>query len=157
MYFAFDGKPPISGPILVLNGEGRISPEAFQSGNVNPLINNMCFPSEVSAAYAPTGKSLAVVTMVGVRKETDVDLEKLLRSELQRDWFPNVDIASWEKLKTYRIPYAQPAQDVTTNYTPRKLSEDVFVVGDYTESPTVHGAVKSGRLAAVEIIASSRT
>lgn len=152
MYFAFDGKPPISGPILLLNGENRLDANSFTASNHQAIINNMCFPSEVSSSYAPNGKSLAVVTMVGVRKESDQQLEALIRKELQQDWFPTVDINSWKMLKAYRIPYAQPAQD--GEYTSTKLVDNIFIAGDHTESPTVHGAVKSGRIIAEELIQS---
>ncbi len=52
IYFAAD-KAPMSEPILVLNGEG------------SELINNLCVPSNVNQSYAPPGKSLISVSVVG--------------------------------------------------------------------------------------------
>ena len=40
LYFALDGPPPVSEPLLVLNGQ------------TEGLLNNVCFPSTVSASYA---------------------------------------------------------------------------------------------------------
>ena len=40
LYFAIDGPPPLSAPILYLNGDG------------GGMINNCCFPSTVASTYA---------------------------------------------------------------------------------------------------------
>ncbi|MFP2902173.1 NAD(P)/FAD-dependent oxidoreductase, partial [Corallococcus sp. 4LFB] len=52
LYFAAP-EPPVEGPWLTLNGEGR-----------GP-VNNVAVMSEVSAAYAPPGQALVSVSVVG--------------------------------------------------------------------------------------------
>ena len=51
--------PPIPGPWLVVNGEGG-------------PINNLCVPSEAVPGYAPAGRSLVSVTILGAA-EPDLD------------------------------------------------------------------------------------
>ena len=75
LYFAIDGPPPLSAPILYLNGDG------------GGMINNCCFPSTVASTYAPAGKSLASVSIVGVPSGIgDDELVEAVRSELEA-WF----------------------------------------------------------------------
>ena len=52
LYFAAP-EPPVEGPWLVLNGEGR------------GLVNNVAVMSEVSRSYAPEGQSLVSVSVLG--------------------------------------------------------------------------------------------
>lgn len=75
LYFAIDGPAPLSTPILYLNGDGGPG-----------VVNNCCFPSTVAPSYAPAGKSLASVSLIGVPDVTDAELEKTVRAELEQ-WF----------------------------------------------------------------------
>jgi hypothetical protein len=49
-------KPPQEGNVLYLNGESD-----------GGIVNNACFPSEVSRSYAPAGRTLASVSTIGTR------------------------------------------------------------------------------------------
>ena len=81
---------PIPGAWLVLNGEGG-------------PVNNLCVPSEVATGYAPAGRSLVSLTVLGAA-EPDLDaVEHQLRG-----WFGS-PVAGWRHLRTYRIPRALPA------------------------------------------------
>ena len=71
---AIDGAPPLPTPILYLDGSKK--PEG------GALVNNCCFPSAVSPSYAPRGKSLASVSVVGVPDLDDAELETRCRAEL---------------------------------------------------------------------------
>ena len=51
--------PPIPGPWLVVNGEGG-------------PVNNLCVPSEVARSYAPAGRALVSLTILGAG-EPDLD------------------------------------------------------------------------------------
>ncbi len=68
------------------------------------------------------GKSLASVTVVGNPDCSDGELEARVRAHLT-EWFDGeggagksgvrtrgADVAKWKYLRTYRVPYAQPAQ-----------------------------------------------
>ncbi|CAN0391727.1 unnamed protein product [Pylaiella littoralis] len=158
LYFAIDGPAPVGGPILVLNGEGDKS-----SGPVN----NVVFLEQTAPSYAPEGKSLASVTVVGNPDCSDSELEVKVRSQLT-EWFDTqngggaevksglptrgADVAKWKHLRTYRVPYAQPAQTPPVRdegFYGRKVQvEDaIFVCGDHRATPTLDGAMKSGVLA----------
>ncbi|CAM9601396.1 unnamed protein product, partial [Hapterophycus canaliculatus] len=121
LYFGIDGPAPVSGPILVLNGEGA---------EATGPVNNVVFLEQTAPSYAPEGKSLASVTVVGNPDCSDSELEARVRSHLM-EWFDaqkgeggeggkaawksglptrEADVAKWKHLRTYRVPYAQPAQ-----------------------------------------------
>jgi hypothetical protein len=60
----------------------------------------------VSPSYAPPGKALVSVSLVGTYSDrSDEDLQAAVETEL-RDWFGK-ETATWRHLKTYRIPFAQ--------------------------------------------------
>ena len=125
------------------------------------LINNMCFPSTVSPAYAPDGRHLASVSLVGNFEDyTDEELERAVREELGRDWFPDSTgagaVSSWRHLRTYRIPYAQPPATVPTDLRrPVALVDGaVYTCGDHRESASLEGAIVSGVRAASAVLES---
>ena len=147
LYFGIDGTPPVKDPILILNGENNI--EADKPSPVLHKINNVCFPSQISRAYAPEGKTLASVTVIGTAVGAeDSEVETAVRAQLLQWWGDQVD--QWKLLKIYRIPYAQPAQ--TPPYAilgqPVQLTDNLFICGDHRGTATLNGAIESGRYAA---------
>ena len=139
-------EPPLKGPWLILNGEGT------------GLVNNLCVPSEVCPSYAHPGRALVSVSIIGDPEHDDATLEFRVREELTV-WFGPV-VQAWRHLRTYRIRYALPMQgpaDIDPREPPPHLSERVLVCGDYTQLASIDGALKSGRLAAETILASSQT
>ena len=160
LYFGFDGPPPISGPVLILNGENRLSQDAFEAPSVDESrvnINNICFPSEVSASYAPPGKSLASVTLVGdLEALSDAMLEKKVRDQMAEWWGESPK--EWTLLRIYRVPFAQPAQippyDFKGKYV--KLADDIYCCGDHRGSATLNGAIDSGLRTADSILSDMR-
>ena len=139
LYFAA-ARPPIEDPILVLNGEG--------SG----LVNNLCVPSQVSPGYAPSGRSLISVTVLGLPESSDEDLKKKVLDELT-DWFGAV-VKTWRHLRTYRIPYALPVRGGGMDSSPGgpRWGPGLYVCGDYLENASIHGAMFSGRRAAEAVL-----
>jgi predicted NAD/FAD-dependent oxidoreductase len=90
---------------------------------------------------------------VGVPDLDDASLEQKVRLELMDMFGPSVE--TWKHLRTYRIPFAQPNQQVPTN-----LNRDVrlgdsttYVCGDHRSPATFDGAMRSGRLAAEAVLA----
>jgi protoporphyrinogen oxidase len=144
-FFAAD-KAPIEEPILVLNGEGQ-----------GP-INNLCVPSQVSSDYAPPGKSLVSVSVLGVvPDDREGDLYNQVVEQLQ-DWFGSA-VAQWRPLKTYKIPYALPIQNppaLSPVAKPAMRQDGIFVCGDYLDTASIQGAMLSGRRAA-ECVAASKS
>ena len=47
MYFGLEGKPPVESPILILNGENKLSFARTEGEEPAATINNICFPSQV--------------------------------------------------------------------------------------------------------------
>jgi len=128
---------PIPGPWLVVNGEGG-------------PINNLCVPSEVVAGYAPQGRALVSLTILGAG-EPDLDA---VRRQL-RSWFGSV-VTDWRHLRSYRIPRALPAFPVGGSVAqPVRLAAGLYACGDHREHPSLNGASLSGRLAAEAVLADS--
>lgn len=141
LYFSADSSP-INEPVLLLNGT--------KSG----IVNNMFFPSTVAPSYAPKGKTLVSVSLIGeYEKTSDVELEKTVRSELS-SWFGAGVVDSWQHLRTYRIALAQPDQAPPTllQKSPR-VEQNVYVCGDHRHSSTFDGALVSGRRAVQALMA----
>ncbi|WP_411278105.1 protoporphyrinogen/coproporphyrinogen oxidase [Gaiella sp.] len=128
---------PIPGPWLVVNGEGG-------------PINNLCVPSEAAPSYAPAGRALVSLTILGAG---DPDLEAVLR-QLQ-GWFGR-GVTAWRHLRSYRIPQALPAYPVGGfAEQPVRLAGGLYACGDHREHPSLNGAMASGRRAAEAVLADS--
>ncbi len=112
-------------------------------------INEVAIPSSVATGYAPAGRSLVAVSVVGV--ETDrADLHESVVTQLG-DWFGEAAVSGWRHLKTYRIEHALPAFGPgrqRPDGEPPLLDSGVFICGDYRETPSIQGALVSGRKAA---------
>jgi len=140
VYFATD-EPPFSEPLLVLNGEGK-----------GP-INSLCFPSNVASSYAPDGKSLVSVTIIGNPDQGDQQIESAVRGQLM-EWF-GPGVKDWRYLRTYRILHALPMQippipDPTLR--PHQIRPSLFICGEYQNVASIQWAMVSGRLAAEAVM-----
>lgn len=128
-------EPPIPGPWLVVNGEGG-------------PINNLCVPSEAVPAYAPAGRSLVSVTILG---SGPPDLDAVGRQ--LRAWFGTA-ATDWRHLRSYRIPRALPRYPVGAQFgQPARLAPGLYACGDHREHPSLNGALASGRRAAEAVLA----
>ena len=143
LYFAAP-EPPFSGPCLVLNG----CRPAAHSGPINSLL---C-PSNLSAAYAPSGSALISVNCFGADTEPDL-LEAQVRRQLT-DWYGEC-VAGWRHLAVYRLPDALPRQGppVSAGAGARRASETLWVCGETVAPPSIHWALASGEAAAGALIA----
>lgn len=139
VYFAAE-QPPISEPILVLNGEPT------------GIVNNMCVPSLVAPSYAPPGVALVSVTVLGNPYQGDATLERLVRTQLA-EWC-GAAVHRWRHLRTYRILHALPEQSppAPTLREPQ-LGPGLFLCGDHRDTASINGAMASGRRAAEAVLA----
>ncbi|CAB9521752.1 Amine oxidase family protein [Seminavis robusta] len=156
LYYAFEGEAPVSDPLLILNGEGQ-----DRDSYASP-INNVCFPSVVSADYAPEGFGLCSVAILKGAMDAyqgkEEELDIAVRSQLA-DWFPDYskDIGEkWELKRIYYIPNAQPLQLGTASPATvnggrdsstilgRELPSGLFLCGDYMATASLNGALESG-------------
>ncbi|GJN33169.1 hypothetical protein PR202_gb21736 [Eleusine coracana subsp. coracana] len=142
IYFAAD-RAPISDPVLLLNGSGT------------GIVNNMFFATSVAPSYAPEGKVLVSVSLVGSFADRGDDAA--LAAEVVRElggWFGAEEVAAWRHLRTYRIGFAQPDQTPPTEPAGRepRVGDGVYVCGDHWCSATFDGAMVSGRRAAEALV-----
>lgn len=140
VYYAASA-PPVEEPTLVINGES------------DGLVNNLCVPSQVSDTYAPEGKSLISVTVLGIPAAEDAILDQQIRSQLV-GWFGK-QVQEWEPLRTYRIPAALPFQKAGS-LTPVEKSvvneQGLFCCGDYLDTASIQGALASGQRAGQAVL-----
>lgn len=139
LYFATSEKPPVSKPVIVLNGENK------------GLVNSLFVPSLVEKNYAPEGQHLISISIV---KENDLDDEELTDKVLSEmsEWF-GINVNSWEHLKTYHIKYALPKHGkLCEKVVFSKHSDDIYMCGDYFSYGSINSAILSGRKAAEDVI-----
>lgn len=121
---------PLREAIIVLNGS--------QSG----MVNNVCVPSDVSPRYAPAGRSLISITVLGTPQQAD--LETRVVAELE-SWF-GMQVHQWRHLRTDRIARALPEQTPNIGMVGPGFREHggVYVCGDHQWSASIEGAIISG-------------
>ncbi len=128
LYFESDKSLKLSGePYLIINS------------NENELIDHILPISGVAANYAPAGKTLISVNIVGTKEFS----ERNVQAELVK-WFGTEN--DWRHLRTYRIPEALPQffQDSASENN-LKISDFIYRCGDYTAYPSLNAAMKTGR------------
>lgn len=140
LYFAAD-TAPVSEPYLLLNGEGE------------GIVNSLTVPSIVAPSYAPAGRHLISVVVLGNHKPENGSLEAAVRNELA-GWFgPAVD--TWRHLKTFHIEHALPTQtppvpDPTQAADP--VQPRTYVCGEFKSVPGIQWAMLSGRRTAERVL-----
>lgn len=135
-YYAAD-ESPVSGPWLVLNGDGA-----------GP-VNNFAVISQVAPSYAPAGKHLISATVLGTQQLTDIQLGGFIIAQM-KNWFGKV-ASTWKFLRSYRIVHAQPQQYPGALQPPQRpvsVRPGVYVCGDHRDNASIQGALVSGRRAA---------
>ncbi len=138
-------EPPVREPILVLNGDGA-----------GP-VNNFSVISEVAPSYAPPGKHLISVTVLGTQALTEVQLGGFIIAQM-KNWFGKV-ASSWQLLRSYRIAHAQPQQfpgALEPPQRPVRTRPGVYVCGDHRDNASINGAMASGRRAAEAVVSDLR-
>jgi phytoene dehydrogenase-like protein len=134
---------PVAAPDLVLDADG------------GGPVNNLAVMSDVAPRYAPRGSSLVSVSVVGVPPLETTELDRQARRQLS-GWYGG-EVADWELIATYSIPYAQPRQDVQdlpTLAREVRAGERTWVCGDHRDTGSIQGALVSGRRTADAILGS---
>jgi protoporphyrinogen oxidase len=124
---------------LELDGESYL----IINSNADELINHLLIASDVAPSYAPAGKTLISVNIVGNKEISDDDLKEQVQAELVK-WF-GAEYA-WRHLKTYRIKDALPQFfQKTATENNLQINEYTYRCGDYTAYPSLNAAMKTGR------------
>jgi phytoene dehydrogenase-like protein len=117
-------------------------------------VNHVCVPSAVAPSYAPPGQALISASVVGVPRESDAELERVVRVQLAGWYGPAV--RGWRLLRIDRIVKALPSQPVgwlEPVERPVQLGPRLFVCGDHRDLGSLHGALRAGRRAAAAVVA----
>ena len=140
-YYAAD-ECPVPYPMLVLNGDGA-----------GP-VNNFTVLSQVAPSYAPAGKHLVSVTVLGTQKLTEAQLGGFIIAQM-KNWFGKV-ASTWQYLRSYRITHAQPQQfpgALEPPERPVRIRPGIYTCGDHRDNASIHGAMVSGRRAGEAVFA----
>lgn len=140
VWFGADASP-LPDPILMVNGKGA------------GTIHHVAPMSKVSAELAPKGRHLLAATMLSCPRSPDGDLAKSVRYEL-RDWFPKLDVDSWQPLAVTRVPIGQMAQPVGFREArmPGNPEPGLYVAGEGTTYAGLDGAFRSAHDASAGVL-----
>lgn len=120
--------------VLVVDGQSR-----------GPVINTVVL-THALPSYASDGRTLISASALGVdHAETDIrrHLSALYRTST----------LNWDLVAAYPIPYALPFHQVGTPLEQEvNLGGGLFVAGDHRDTPSIQGALASGRRAAQAVL-----
>ena len=109
-----------------------------------PVINSIVLSNMVKS-YAPPQRSLLSTTTIDSASESEV------RRHLSMMW--GVQTQSWPLIAKYEIPKSLPIFGIRHHtVTSARVSDNVFIAGDFRTAPSQNGALLSGRLAAQELL-----
>jgi phytoene dehydrogenase-like protein len=133
-YHSTSEKLSHSRSLVVTNGKG--------------VVNSVVI-SDVAESYAPAGRHLISTTALATLAESD------LHRQLDALWSTNT--RSWELVGRYEIGESLNLHRAGfTALSGKQFSPGLYLAGDFTDLPSQQGAMRSGRLAAEEIIRSQR-
>ncbi len=136
-YYFTTSENPAWGPWLVL-----VPPQAKMA------VNHVAVMSEVSKSYAPAGQTLIAANVLGrvspdTEKQVVADLEKIAQRPLHL-----------QLLQTKTILKALPVVPLAPKGTPElyfRQKNRIYQCGDFLSNPSIHFALKSGRLTGLQI------
>ncbi|MDL5052311.1 NAD(P)/FAD-dependent oxidoreductase [Oscillatoria laete-virens NRMC-F 0139] len=138
--------PPYEEPILTLDS----GPESF--------IQTLSVQSNVNPGYAPAGQALICLSVVPTPAQMALDdaaIESKLRTTCEA-WF-GAAVNDWRLLRIDRIRDALPECGAGEKFAPlleEKSRTGIELSGDWLESPSLNGALASGRKTAEKIMIS---
>jgi phytoene dehydrogenase-like protein len=141
LWFAAE-RAPFTQPLIALDGA--------RSG---PALN-VAVMTNVAAEYSRDGRSLVVAACPGLGRggEVPADLVDQVRRQLT-GWF-GPQVQDWQHLHTHVIAHGQP--ESSPAFSPKRRvgwSEGIFVCGDHRDTPSIQGALFSGRRCADALLA----
>lgn len=137
-YYHAAATPPVDEPLLILDGTGA---RRFATSIV---VTN------AAQSYAPEGRSLISTSVLGDGSGED---EAVVRCRLADAL--GTSTSDWTSVATYRIPAALPAIPAPMGSVrkPVRLDDGRYVAGDHRDTPSIQGALVSGRRAARAVLA----
>lgn len=131
LYFSADFSPMAGKKYLTLNPNRR------------QLVHHMCVPSDISAGYAPAGKTLISVTLRDAKGISKVRQVEQAKRELN-EWFGS-SVNAWRLLDQQEIPQAVSFYAGNSDPIDYQISENIYRCGDYLAYPSLNAAMKTGR------------
>ncbi|GCE27869.1 amine oxidase [Dictyobacter alpinus] len=146
----------VSAVCLYFAGNERLYNQRKILLNADPhaYVNNAVLLTNIAPTYAPPRKHLLSATVLGKPGEDDEQIAERSKTEIA-GWFPQHDLSHWQLLAVYRIPFAQFFQPPGTfDALPTNQTDmpGLYVVGEYTQSSSIQGAMRSGEVAARELL-----
>lgn len=135
VWFAAEN-PPVPDKLVVLDGE-----------RTGPALN-VAVMSNVAPEYAPAGRALVAAACPGIAAD---GLEPAVRAQLRAWW--GAPVGAWRHLRTDVIEHGQPAS--SPPFAPKRrvaLGDGLFVCGDHRDTPSIQGALFSGRRTAAAVL-----
>lgn len=116
------------------------------------LVNNLVFMDDVSKSYSTNGRSLLSVTVL----ESDLSEKELIEAvKLELEEVSGVKAEYFQLVKAYYISHALPFLEdpkYSIPMTECKITDHVYLAGDYLLNGSINAAMTSGRIAAEAII-----
>lgn len=113
-----------------------------------PLVNTVVM-SNNAPSYATGGRTLISSSATGVHSSAQSEL--LVRSHLASLY--KVPTSNWTHVATYPIPDALPMMTAPHDVEQSvRLSDGVYIAGDYRQVSSINGALASGRRAAEALL-----
>jgi hypothetical protein len=128
-------EPPVDRPAIVLDTEG------------GPVANSVVM-TNAAPSYSPDGRAVIASSSLGPEPLPD----DVLRSTLARLW--GTDPRGWQELAVTAVPHALPDLPGGSRlHKPVRLTDGLYVAGDWRDTPSSQGALTSGRRAAEAVLA----
>ena len=110
-----------------------------------PLVNSVVL-SNAAPAYAPDGRALIASTALGAGQFDDSDVRRHL------SYLHGIDTSRWDVVAVHRLDLTVPAMPAGTPLRkPVVLDNGLFVAGDHRDTPSLQGALVSGRRVAAAV------
>ncbi len=130
-------------PVLVLDGD------SVRTGVAGLRLTSTVVLTHAAASYASNGRVLISSSALGLHPGDAA--ERDVRTQLTRLY--GVSTRDWTPVATYAIPYALPAYPpMSPLRKDARLGDGVYVAGDHRDTPSIQGALVSGRRAADAIL-----
>ncbi|HSF55804.1 MAG TPA: NAD(P)/FAD-dependent oxidoreductase, partial [Algoriphagus sp.] len=116
------------------------------------LVNNIVFMDDVSKAYSSNGRALLSVSILESNL-AEKDLIRGVQAELES--VSGVNAEYFKFIRAYHISYALPNLDdlkYSIPMTECKITDHVYLAGDYLLNGSINAAMTSGRIAAEAVV-----
>ena len=116
------------------------------------MINSFCVPSDLAPGYAPSGETLISVTLKDAYALESIDPAQVATEIRRLVKKPDMHL---NHLATYSIPQSLPVVEdlrYEIDFTQYRLTDSIFLAGDYLLNASLDAAMRSGRGAAKALL-----